>query len=257
MQRILLSFLSLTLLLSSPAFAREEVLVFAASSMTTALNDIVDQYELETGKKVVVSYASSSALARQLAYGAPADIYISANEKWMAYVVEQGVIEPSAVMPWVRNQLVIVAGRDGKTLDGLNQQDLVAAIGNSRLAMSDPGHVPAGIYAKESLETLGFWGSVKSKLALSNSVRATLALVERGEAPLGIVYFSDANASSQVKIAAEIPANTHAPIVFPKALTKEANAEAEAFFRFLDSDAATKIVTNNGFVVTPKQSNDH
>ena len=249
MQRILLTFLSFMLVFSSSALARDDVLVFAASSMTTALNEIVSAYEVQSGKKVTVSYASSSALARQLAYGAPADIYISANDKWMDYAVEQGVVGESAVMPWVENQLVLVSAQDGAALPSLDSASLNKIIGNSRLAISDPGHVPAGIYAKESLETLGLWDSLKNRLALSNSVRATLALVERGEAPLGIVYFSDAKASSQVRIIAEIPENAHAPIIFPKALTKEADENAELFFRFLESDVAANIVANNGFVV--------
>ncbi|CZF86561.1 molybdate ABC transporter substrate-binding protein [Grimontia marina] len=249
MHRILLAFFFVIFVFSSSVSAREEVLVFAASSMTTALSEIVEVYQRKTGNKVTVSYASSSALARQLAYGAPADIYISANEKWMDYSVEQGVIEENTVMPWLENQLVFISGKDVRTLPALDDKTLIEVIGKSRLAISDPGHVPAGIYAKESLETMGLWGSVKNKLALSNSVRATMALVERGEAPLGIVYFSDAKASSRVKVTAKIPDSAHSPIVFPKALTKGASKNAEQFFRFMDSDVATKIVASNGFVV--------
>ncbi|WP_158162461.1 molybdate ABC transporter substrate-binding protein [Grimontia hollisae] len=254
MKRILLTFLSVFYLFSSAAFAREDVLVFAASSMTTALSQIVRDYEKQTGENVVVSYASSSALARQLAYGAPADIYISANEKWMDYAVDQGVIESAAVSPWVANQLVFVAPANGVNTLSLEPKGLLQAIGNSRIAVADPNHVPAGIYAKEALESLGLWSTVEEKLALSNSVRATLALVERGEALLGVVYYSDAKASGAVHVVAPIPDNSHAPIVFPKALTKEASESAKAFFRFLDSESAKQVLSANGFVVlTSKQ----
>lgn len=254
MQRILLTFLSFICLFSSAAFARDDVLVFAASSMTTALNQIVSEYEKQTGENVVVSYASSSALARQLAYGAPADIYISANGKWMDYAVEQGAIESAAVAPWVANRLVFVAPANGVNALSLEPNDLLKAIGNSRVAVADPNHVPAGIYAKEALESLGLWSTIEDKLALSNSVRATLALVERGEASLGVVYYSDAKASGAVHVAAPIPDNSHAPIVFPKALTKDASEAAKAFFRFLDSEPAKQVLSANGFVVlTSKQ----
>ncbi|KXF83312.1 molybdate ABC transporter substrate-binding protein [Enterovibrio coralii] len=244
------AFVVFGLLCSSPAVANDKVLVFAASSMTTALNEIVHQYEQKTGGKVIVSYGSSSALARQLAYGAPADIYISANEKWMDYAIEQGVVDGSTRADWARNKLVLVADTLGDKSIELTPDSLLQAIGSSRLAISDPNHVPAGIYGKESLQSLNLWSNVEDKLALSNSVRATLALVERGEAPLGIVYFSDAVASSKVKLAATFPESSHAPIIFPKALTVQAKDAAKAFDQFLDSETSRQILKENGFNVT-------
>ncbi|MDD1779567.1 molybdate ABC transporter substrate-binding protein [Enterovibrio sp. ZSDZ35] len=254
MRRILRQFSSVCifvigLLCSNVAFANDNVLVFAASSMTTALNEIVEQYEAKTGEKITVSYGSSSALARQLAYGAPADMYISANEKWMDYAIEQGVIDASTRTDWVRNSLVLVANKHSQGEVTLTPPSILSAIGNSRLAISDPNHVPAGIYGKEALEYLNLWTQVENKLAFSNSVRATLALVERGEAPLGIVYYSDAIASSNVNLAATFPERSHVPIVFPKAMSVHAKPEADAFFRYLDSDVSLGIMKKNGFTV--------
>ncbi|PKF49019.1 molybdate ABC transporter substrate-binding protein [Enterovibrio nigricans] len=246
--------LFVSLLCSNIAAANDNILVFAASSMTTALNEIVMQYEAKTGNKVTVSFGSSSALARQLAYGA-ADIYISANEKWMDYVEEQGVVDVSSRTDWVRNALVLVADKYVTEHVELTSASLVSTLGSSRLAISDPNHVPAGIYGKESLENLNLWSSIKSKLALSNSVRATLALVERGEAPLGIVYYSDAVASSNVILAATFPENSHAPIVFPKAMTTQAKSGTEAFYRYLDSEESHRILVKNGFIL-PQQVNE-
>lgn len=252
MQRVLLAFFSAFLLFSKPAFANDNVLVFAASSLTTALNDIASAYHEATGQQVTLSFASSSALARQLAYGAPADIFLSANEKWMDYAVSQGVIRQESVTPWIKNKLVLIASEQEQIPVALDTNKMLAVLGDSRLALADPTHVPAGIYGKESLENLGLWQALENKLALSNSARSTLALVERGESPLGIVYYSDAQASSHVKVAAMLPDNSHTPIVFPKALTNEASAASEAFFRFLDSPAAKAILMENGFVVNPE-----
>ncbi|MDD1792136.1 molybdate ABC transporter substrate-binding protein [Enterovibrio makurazakiensis] len=249
MQRIFLFLFITASFLPRVVSAEERVLVFAASSMTTALNEIAQTYEQETEQAITISYASSSALARQLAYGAPADIYISANEKWMEYAVSELAIEPETVSPWVENELVLVADRNLIGEVTLTVEAINKAIGNSRIAISDPNHVPAGIYAKQALVSIDLWRVVEDKLALSNSVRATLALVERGEAPLGVVYLSDALASSSVKVVADIPSNTHTPIVFPKAMTPNASDEAKRFFSYLDSPKAKSILQGNGFVV--------
>lgn len=251
MQRLFLSFLCVFFLVIKPVSANDNVLVFAASSMTTALNEIARDYMASSDNNVTLSFASSSALARQLAYGAPADIFISANEKWMDYAESEGVVRSASVQDWVENKLVLIAGKQETTPVALKPDAVLLALGDSRLALADPNHVPAGIYGKESLQRLGLWPVLKDKLAFSNNVRATLALVERGESNLGIVYHSDAKASSRVAIAAMLPDDSHAPIVFPKALTNEASKAAEDFFHYLDSPQAKAVLVANGFVVNP------
>ncbi len=251
-------FLLFSLLLSpfSSANDGERVLVFAASSMTTALDQIAQSYQEQTGRTVTLSYASSSALARQLAYGAPADIYISANEKWMDYAVDQAVIDVNTLSPWVSNALVVVSARQALTQIKLDSASLIHAIGNARMAIANPAHVPAGIYAKESLENLQLWSALAEKLAYSNSVRAALALVERKEAPIGIVYRSDAVASKAVHVVAEVPDASHVPIIFPKAMTQEASGAAAHFFEFLSTDDAHKILEEQGFNVVSSVPSD-
>ncbi|WP_407333727.1 molybdate ABC transporter substrate-binding protein [Enterovibrio sp. 27052020O] len=250
MQHFLLLILTVfSLFTNSVAASDNRVLVFAASSTTTALNLIAHEYKRETHHEITISYASSSALARQLAFGAPADIYISANEKWMNYALSEGAIKTDSVSPWVENALVLIAHQDDMASISLTPEALLHTIGSSRIAISDPSHVPAGIYAKEALQSLGLWNALQNKMAFSNSVRATLALVERGEAPLGIVYRSDAMASPSVRVVADIPNDTHTPIVFPKALTREATASAQPFFAYLDSTQARAILRDNGFIV--------
>ncbi|PCS21810.1 molybdate ABC transporter substrate-binding protein [Candidatus Enterovibrio escicola] len=229
--------------------SRDKVLVFAASSMATALNKIVQTYQDETGHVILLSYASSSALARQLAYGAPADIFISAHEKWMDYAVKQGVINVSTLTPWVENSLVVVADNRQSLPFRLTPDNMLKVIGQRRLAIGDPRHVPSGIYTKEALVSLNLWNALKNKLAFSNSVRATLALVERGEAPLGIVYRSDALASSFVEVVAVIPDGTHTPIIFHKAITCNASESTVAFFEYLTSTYANSVLTGNGFIL--------
>ncbi|MGF1864069.1 molybdate ABC transporter substrate-binding protein [Enterovibrio norvegicus] len=251
-------FLLFSLLLSpfSHANERERVLVFAASSMTTALDQIAQAYQKQTERTVILSYASSSALARQLAYGAPADIYVSANEKWMNYAVDQAVINANTLSPWVSNALVVVSARDDISQVNLDEASFLHAIGNARMAIADPTHVPAGIYAKESLENLQLWSVLANKLAYSNSVRAALALVERKEAPIGIVYRSDAIASKAVHVVADVPDTSHAPIIFPKAMTKDASEAAAQFFDFLSSDDAHRILAEQGFNLVSSSLSD-
>lgn len=241
--------ISLSMLFSPLAIGREKVLIFAASSMASALNQIAEKFQQSTGEEVTLSYGASSALARQLAHGAPADIYISANQKWMQYAVEQHTIDESTLSPWLNNTLVVIASHTDAKIINFTAADMVSRLGNSRLAIANPQYVPAGIYAKEALETGGLWEALKGKLALSNSARATLALVEREEAPLGIVYFTDAIASSKVAIVARIPEGIHDRIVFPKAMTKRAKKGSERFFAYLDSAQAQRILLDNGFML--------
>ncbi|MBC7006325.1 molybdate ABC transporter substrate-binding protein [Photobacterium sp. BZF1] len=235
---------------SFSTFAAEKVTVFAASSLTNAMNDVVSAYEQKTGEKPTVSYASSSALARQIAQGAPANIYVSANEKWMDYLSEQGVIKASTRKPLLHNSLVMVAPNNYPqqtiTLDG--SLDLKKALDGTRLAVGDPNHVPAGIYTKEALDNIGLWQQAERLLARANNVRGALLLVERQEALLGVVYKTDALISNKVKIVSEFPVDSHTPISYPVAMVEGRGSEsAKAFYDFLNSENAAAIFSEYGF----------
>ncbi|MGR5062960.1 molybdate ABC transporter substrate-binding protein [Photobacterium sp. DNB22_13_2] len=236
--------------LSFSSLASEKVTVFAASSLTNAMNEVVSAYELKTGEKPTVSYASSSALARQIAQGAPADIYLSANEKWMDYLVQQGVIEVSTRKPLLHNSLVMVAPNDypqqNMTLN--SSFDLSKALDGTRLAVGDPNHVPAGVYTKEALEHIGLWQQAERLLARANNVRGALLLVERQEALLGVVYKTDALISTKVQIVSEFPEGSHTAISYPVAMVKgRQNESANSFYHFLNSEEAAAIFTEFGF----------
>ncbi|MCQ1059104.1 molybdate ABC transporter substrate-binding protein [Photobacterium sp. ZSDE20] len=236
--------------LSFSSVAVEKVTVFAASSLTNAMNEVVIAYERKTGDKPTVSYASSSALARQIAQGAPADIYLSANEKWMDYLSEQGVIDPSTRKPLLHNSLVMVAPNDYPQQNiALNASwDMAKALDGTRLAVGDPNHVPAGIYTKEALEHIGLWQQAERLLARANNVRGALLLVERQEALLGVVYKTDALISKKVKIVAELPPASHTAITYPVAMVKGRQSQsAKGFYDFLNSEQAAAIFNAYGF----------
>ncbi|ODA28753.1 molybdate ABC transporter substrate-binding protein [Veronia pacifica] len=238
--------------ISSPVSAKERVLVFAASSMTNALMDIGRQFDRQHDSEIVFSFASSSALARQIAYGAPADLYLSANQEWMDYLAGKQAVVADSTVVLLSNQLVLVSPKvNSSAAVTLNSDwDLVAAIGDSRLAIADPDHVPAGRYAKQSLEHLGLWNKASSHLAQSANVRAALALVERGESPYGIVYQTDAKVSDNVRVAATFPPDSHSPILYPLALVKRDTSEMTlTFYRYLQGPEAAKVFRHYGFEV--------
>ncbi|MBB3139552.1 molybdate ABC transporter substrate-binding protein [Halomonas organivorans] len=232
------------------AQAEPTVKVFAAASLTDALNAAIERYESSHDVNVVPVYASSSTAARQVANGAPADLYFSANEKWMDWLGEQG-IELADRQDLLRNRLALIASPhsglddvtpgEGQTLAALLEDD-------QRLSVGDPDHVPAGIYARQALESLGEWEALAPRLARADNVRAALALVERGEAPLGIVYQTDAGASDKVSLLGLFPADSHAPITYPVALVDPpASDAAQAFRDWLGSDASLAVFTDFGF----------
>ena len=240
------------LILFSPfGFSKERVLVFAASSMASALDEITKEYKKETGEKVTVSYGASSALSRQLVQGSPADIFISANQGWMDYAIENKVINEKTHTPWLKNTLVLISGEPSLKRININEKEIAAALGDSRMAIAHPQHVPAGIYAKNALNYFQLWSVFENKMAFSNTVRGALVLVERQEAPLGIVYYSDAKASSKVNIVARFPSVAHEEIIYPIAMTSSARPSTQAFFDFLHSQKAQEILINNGFFVMP------
>jgi molybdate transport system substrate-binding protein len=226
------------------------VTIFAAASLQTALDEVVAAWRLETGGEAVVSYAASSALARQIEQGAPADLFISADVAWMAYLSERGAIDAATRTDILANRLVLVAAvgtaEPVAIAPGL---DLTALLGNGRLAIAETAAVPAGRYARAALEALGLWAGVADRLAPAENVRAALAFVARGETPLGIVYATDAAADPAVEAIGTFPAESHPPIVYPAALTAEASEEAAPFMAYLRSATAVCIFIAQGFDV--------
>ncbi|GHA32887.1 molybdate ABC transporter substrate-binding protein [Photobacterium aphoticum] len=237
-------------LMANASWAMDKVTVFAASSLTNAMNDVAQAYQAKTGEKPTLSYASSAALARQIAQGAPADIYLSANEKWMDYLVSQGAIETSSRKTLLENHLVMVAPTSYPTnhIALSASWDMKAALEGTRLAVGDPQHVPAGIYTKEAFTDLGLWQQAEPLLARANNVRGALLLVERQEAMLGVVYKTDAMISDKVKVVSEIPDDSHSPIAYSLAIVKGKTTPAvQGFYDYLLSDEAAAIFAQYGF----------
>lgn len=240
--------------LATQAQAADKVTVFAAASLTNAMQDIAAQYQKEKGVQVVSSFASSSTLARQIEQGAPADLFISADQQWMDYSISKQQIVENTRYTLLGNELVLVAAKASK-IDNVEIDDKTQwtkLLGDSRLAVGDPDHVPAGIYAKEALQKLGAWSTLEPKLARASDVRGALALVEREEAPLGIVYGSDAIASKKVKVVGTFPASSHKPVEYPMAIVKDhEKPEVRAFYDYLKTPAASAIFKQYGFA--PKE----
>jgi len=235
----------------TPALAQQRgSLVLAAASLQEALTDAANAWAAKGHPRPTISFAGSSALARQIEAGAPADLFISADEEWMDYVAGKGLIKPNSRVSILSNQLVLIApvGSPARLTIGRGFP-LARALGNGRLAMADPDSVPAGRYSKAALISLGVWPSVETKVARAENVRAAMALVERGEAPFGIVYATDARASSRVQVVGVFPANSHPPITYPiAALRTSTNPEAEGFRRFLISREGKAIFARRGFI---------
>ena len=252
MRNNVLAILALIVTTAMPAHADDRpVTVFAAASLTTALTQIAERFESETGIDVVLSFAGSSALARQIESGAPADIFISANPGWMDRIEQAGLVEPGSRHDLLGNELVLIAHGGNAapvTLDA--QTDLAAELGQGRLAMALVDAVPAGIYGKAALETLGLWDKVAGQVAQTDNVRAALALVAAGAAPFGVVYASDAVAEPRVSVVARFPAETHPPILYPLAdLANRDTAEESAFVDYLSGPDARAVFEAQGFSV--------
>ncbi|MCF9446730.1 molybdate ABC transporter substrate-binding protein [Vibrio parahaemolyticus] len=228
--------------------AATDLKVYAASSMTNAIDEIAQDFKEKYDVTVTPVYGGSSSIARQIINGAPADVFISANTKWMDYLVDEGVIDSDNVTNLVRNSLVLIAPQSS-SLAVFNFADAnawEAALNGSRLALGNPTSVPAGMYAKESLTTLGVWKEIHTKVAPAKNVRLALALVERGEAPLGVVYKTDAQLTSKVKIVGEFASDTHAAIVYPAAVVND-STESRQFFQYLKSEDAKRVFAHYGF----------
>ncbi|HEY2034336.1 MAG TPA: molybdate ABC transporter substrate-binding protein [Rhizomicrobium sp.] len=235
-----------------PATAADNgtVTVFAAASLTDALNEIGKAYEAKTGTHVVFSFAASSVLARQIENSAGADMFLSADLDWMDYLDKKNLIAPGTRHTLLGNHLVLIAPAGLKVNVKIAPHfDLADALGNSRLALADPASVPAGKYGKAALTNLGVWDSVSGKLAVAENVRAALAYVARGETTLGIVYNTDAQIEPRVHVVGTFPDDSHAPILYPVALTKDAKPRAAEFEKYLDSPAAQAVFKKDGFIL--------
>ncbi|CDZ39644.1 Molybdate transporter periplasmic protein [Neorhizobium galegae bv. officinalis] len=244
------AFVSLALF-AAPAAAQEKVTVFAAASMKNALDNANKAWATLGGGQVTVSYAASSALAKQIESGAPADVFISADLDWMKYLSDKQLVREGTRFNWLGNRIVLVAAKDAaKPVDIRPAFDLAGLLKGGRLAMGEPNAVPAGKYAKASLEKLGLWSSVEKSVASAESVRAALAFVSRGEASYGIVYQTDAAADPGVAIVGTFPADTHPPIIYPIAILSESKSkDASAYLDYLKSGKAAPFFEKEGFTV--------
>ncbi len=242
--------------LSARAQAKALV-VFAAASLKNALDEIATDWSKANAKPVPkISYAASSALAKQIEQGAPADLFLSADLDWMDYVAKKNLIAADTRVNLLSNKIVLITSRDANVSLNVKQGfDLGKVLGGGKLAMANVDAVPAGKYGKAALEKLGAWNGVKDKIAQAENVRAALLLVARGEAPLGIVYATDAAAEPNVKIVAAFPDDTHAPIVYPAAMTRDAkSADARGFLDYLKSVKARSSFEKQGFTVLVKSN---
>ncbi len=249
-----LAALAVTLLLPPAAQAAGSgaVTVFAAASMTDALQSAGKLYTEQSGQAVVFSFAGSSVLAKQIDASGGADIFISADEDWMDYLQKRDRIVAASRKDLFGNRLVLIAPKTSRiALTIAPKFPLLKALDGGRLAVADTGTVPAGRYARAALTTLGVWGDVSDRLASAENVRVALAYVTRGEAPLGIVYKTDAMAEPAVRIAGVFPDTTHAPIVYPAALVKGARPGAAKFLSFLSTQPARAVFEKAGFSVLP------
>jgi len=234
------------------AFAvQADLTVFAAASLKDALDQVSKAWQAKTGKQATISYAASSTLAKQIEQGAPADVFISADLDWMDYLAKLNLIKPDTRLNLLGNRIVLIAPKDSELSVTIEPNfPLASLLGDGRLAIANVDSVPAGKYGKAALTKLGVWNAVSSKLAQSENVRAALVLVSRGEAPLGIVYATDAKADPNVKILDTFPAYTHPPIIYPVAMVApEYGPGAQEFVAFLKSPEAKAIFEAQGFSV--------
>ena len=228
-----------------------EVVVFAAASLKTALDQVKAAFEKQTGDTVTISYAGSNILAKQIIEGAPADVFISASREWMDAVEKAGDLAPGTRRDLLGNTLVLIAHDPQAQPIALNDRtDLAALLGGGKLAMGLVDSVPAGQYGKQALTRLGLWNSVRDSVAQADNVRAALALVATGEAPLGIVYATDAAAEPRVHVIGRFAPDTHDPITYPAALTGRAADPADrAFLDALSREPAAGLFREQGFTL--------
>ncbi len=232
-----------------------DVTVFAAASLSDALQDISKSYQQQTGHSVVISFAASSVLARQIESSSGADMFISADTDWMDYLDKRGLIAHETRRNLLANHLVLIAPATANiALKIAPHFDILGALAGGRLAVADTDSVPAGKYAKTALTSLGVWNAVVNHLAQGENVRVALTYVARGETPLGIVYTTDAMSDQRVRIVGAFPDNSHQPIIYPVALTKEAKPLAKEFLDYLSGPQAQAIFQKDGFIILGSHS---
>ena len=250
--RLLFAFLLLAPIACAGAARAQDLTVFAAASLTDAMKDVSAAWQKQGHPALRMSFGASSTLARQIEQGAPANLFASADEKWMDYLAKANLLADGTRRDLLSNQLVlIVPAAHARTIAINPSLDIDALLGpGGRLAVGDPAHVPVGIYAEQALRNLGMWDSVQPRLARTDDVRSALLLVERGEAPAGIVYATDAAVSKAVMIAGTFPADSHDPVSYPFAVTKSGDsAEARALMTFLSGAPARAVFAQRGFKV--------
>ncbi len=242
---------------SAHADTSKSLTVFAAASLKTVLDQVAADWASAGGPRVQIAYAGSSQLARQIQFGAPADLFISANVAWMDALERDRLIAPATRRVIATNRLVLIAhGRKALPVSLGANGDLAKRLGDQRLAMALVAAVPAGIYGKAALENLGMWPAVSDRVAQSDNVRTALAFVARGEAPFGIVYATDAAASDNVTVVATFPADSHPPIQYPAAVVAQSKQRsiAKRFIRYLAQHDARRRLEEAGFGLAPRQS---
>lgn len=247
-------FIGLSLILTSLiGNTKEKITVFAAASLTNAISDVSVQYEKEKAAKINLSFASSSTLAKQIENGAPVDIFISADTKWMNYLHDKNLIDTSSRKEFLGNKLVLIAPKGRGFNVKLDKTFDFSKSFDGRLCTGDIDSVPAGIYAKQSLTYLNWWDGIKTRIVGAQDVRGALAFVERGECAAGIVYETDAKVSSKVEIMATFSEESHVPIVYPMAFVAHANNTSGDYFNYLQSDTALEIFKKYGFNILNKR----
>ena len=244
---------SLSLMWMAPATAQEtpkqELLVFAAASLTNVLGELGNTWNAHSRTPVKLSFAASSVLARQIEAGSKAHVFVSADQEWMDYLSTRQLIAPGTRRDLVGNRLVLIAPADSQIRVEIKPGfDLLAALGKGRLSTADPDTVPAGRYARAALTSLGVWNQVAKRLVRAENVRAALTYVARGESPLGIVYATDAQIDAKVRVVATFPDSSHSPITYPAAATAIAGSGAAAFLAFLGSSEAAPVWKKYGFL---------
>ncbi len=231
--------------------AAETVTVFAAASMTNVVEEVISRFPDSSSGGIRSSFAASSTLARQIEAGAPASVFISANSKWMDYLQDRKLIDPATRQTLATNRLAVIgaASESAEQINLERPQPFAALLGDrGRMAIGDPAHVPAGIYARQALERLGLWNDVSNRLALTDNVRGALTLVARGETPVGIVYATDLALTEQVRVLTMLPHSSHEPILYPVALvTGGISDRAKEFLSFLTGPEGAAILQKHGF----------
>jgi molybdate transport system substrate-binding protein len=249
-RRVRFALAAMAFLLAPLAAHAADLTVFAAASLTDAMQEVGKSWQAKSGRTVVFSFAASSVLARQIEGSGGADMFMSADSDWMNYLDTRNLIARDTRKDLLGNHLVLIAPAGVPvSLTIAPHFDLAGALAGGRLSIADPASVPAGKYGKASLTSLGVWDSVSGHLAQAENVRAALAYVSRGETPLGIVYTTDALSDHSVRIVGTFPDNTHAPIVYPVALTKDAKPQAKNFLVYLSGPQAQAIFAKDGFVI--------